>query len=147
MDGSFDLDLDALRGSLASTEHLLIRFGPISERLFLDFRASAGDGPGVFVLEQVSSFAERVATIRRVRPGLPAPERLHVVTWPLRVGALERLGVLAAVRARLASMDAFSVLPMLEAAYEALIELERAETQHAISGEGYHTLWPAARTI
>lgn len=125
---------------------MLIRFGPISERLFLDFRASTGEGPGIFVLEQVSSFAERVATIQRVRPGLPAPERLHVVTWPLRVGALERLGVLEAVRARLASMDAFSALPMLEGAYQELAELERIETQRAISGEGYHTLWPAART-
>ena len=143
MDGSFEIDLDALRASLRTVDHMLIRFTPLPDRLLLDFRTSVDEGPGVALLPQVTSFSERVATIERARPGFPKPERLYVVSWPLRIGALDRLGVLEIVRERLAEMDAFDVIPRLDEAYERLLSMEQTEILNAISGEGYHTLWPA----
>jgi len=143
MDGPQNIDLDGLRSSLQSVEHLLLRFTPVAERLLLDFRTREGVGPGVALLPPVDSFAERIRTIERVRPGFPRPKRIHVVTWPLRVASLERLGVLEAVRGRLADMDAFDAIASMNETYERLLEIEREETKRAIEGEGYHTIWPA----
>ena len=143
MDGSQNIDVDGLRASLQSVEHLLLRFTPVAERLLLDFRTREGAGPGVALLPPVDSFAERLRTIERERPGFPRPKRIHVVNWPLRVASLERLGVLETVRNRLADMDAFDAIGSLDETYRRLLEIERDETRRAIEGEGYHTIWPA----
>ena len=142
MNGPTDLDIDGLRSSVATVDHLLVRFTPLAERLLLDFRTREGKGPGVALLPQVSSFTERVKTIEEARPGFPRPERIHVVTWPLRIASLERLGVLESVRGRLADMDAFDVIGHVDETYERLLDLERLEIRHAIEGDGYHTIWP-----
>ncbi len=143
MDGPQNIDVDGLRASIRSVEHLLLRFTPVAERLLLDFRTREGVGPGVALLPPVDSFVERIRTIERVRPGFERPKRIHVVTWPLRVASLERLGVLETVRSRLADMDAFDVIASVNETYKRLLEIEREETKRAIEGEGYHTIWPA----
>ena len=142
MDGPQDIDIDALRSSVRSVDHLLLRFTPVAERLLFDFRTREGVGPGVALLPPVDSFVERIRTIEQVRPGFPRPKRIHVVTWPLRVASLERLGVLDAVRGRLAEMDAFDAITSLDETYARLLDLEREEIRRAIEGEGYHTMWP-----
>jgi len=142
VDGSYQLDLDALRDSIRDADHVLIRFTPIAERLFIDFRSNETEGPDIALLPQVSSFVERLDTIKQVRPGFPKPERLFVVTWPLRVRTLDSLGVLDLVKTRLAAEGAFDVMPKLDTLARELQELERAELRKAIIGEGYHTLWP-----
>lgn len=143
MDGSSNIDIEGLRASLRSVEHLLLRFTPIAERLLLDFRTREGVGPGIALLPPVDSFAERLRTIERERPGFPRPERIHVVNWPLRIASLDRLGVLEAVRGRLADMDAFDAITSLDQTFRRLLEIEREEIRRAIEGEGYHTIWPA----
>ena len=147
MDGSIDFDVQQLHDALRSAEHALIRLTPagISERLLLDFRCNAQAGPGVLMLPEVGSLAERLKSIEQARPHFPRPERIQVITWPLRVGALERLGVLRTVRDRLASMDAFDALRELDAVYVRLLRLERDEVRRAIVGEGYRTLWPSVK--
>ena len=142
MDGTFDVDLEALRSSVLSVEHMLVRFTPISERLLLDFRTSGEEGPGVALLPQVSSFTERLKTIEEARPEFPRPERVYVVSWPLRIASLERLGVLEAIRERLADMDAFDVIGSVDETFKRLLALERDEIRKAISGDGYQTIWP-----
>ncbi|MDA1061455.1 MAG: hypothetical protein O2895_00840 [Chloroflexi bacterium] len=146
MDGPTDLDIDGLRSSVASVEHLLVRFTPLAERLLLDFRTRADAGPGVALLPQVSSFTERVQTIEDARPGFPKPERIHVVTWPLPIASLERLGILESIRGRLAEMDAFEVIARVDETYARLLELERVEIRRAIEGDGYHTIWPVEQS-
>ena len=145
MDGTFEVDLDALRSSVLSVEHILVRFTPISERLLIDFRTSSEEGPGIALLPQVSSFTERLKTIEEARPDFPRPERIYVVSWPLRIASLERLGVLEAVRERLADMDAFEAIGRVDETFEHLLTLERDEILKAISGEGYHTIWPSEK--
>ena len=144
MDGPLEIDLESLRDSVLNVEHLVVRFPPIAERLLLDFRSEGESGPGVALLPQVNSFTERVRTIEEARPGLPKPERIYVVTWPLRIASLEKLGVLETVRERLADMDAFDTIARVDETYERLLALERDEIRRAITGEGYHQLWPPA---
>jgi hypothetical protein len=143
VDSSYEVDLNALLTAVRERDHLVFRFATIPLRLFLDFRTTAEDGPFVAVLPAVDSVKERMATIRAVRPRLPRPKRINVVAWPLRVGALERLAIIEAVRLRLADMDAFPALTALDDAIRELEAAERAEVRRAITGEGYKTLWPA----
>lgn len=144
MDGHIDFDIDQLKSSLRVVDHALIRLTPvgITERLLVDFRANDSLGPGVCLLPDVNSLAERLKTIEQARPGFPVPERMHVITWPLRIAALERLGILETIRERLSEMGAFVALGEMEEAHQRLLRLERQEVRRAITGEGYHTLWP-----
>ena len=148
VDGPIDFDIEQLKASLRTVDHALIRLTPvgITERLLVDFRTNDSTGPGVCLLPDVHSLAERLKTIEQARPGFPVPERMHIITWPLRVAALERLGVLETIRDRLAQMDAFDALTELDEVHGRLLRLlrlERQEVRRAITGEGYHTLWPA----
>ncbi|MEX2372857.1 MAG: hypothetical protein WD800_03570, partial [Dehalococcoidia bacterium] len=86
---------------------------------------------------------ERMATIREVRPAFPRPRRINVVAWPLRVGGLDRLGVIGEIRQRLGDLDAFEALRTLDAAFDSLVAAEEDEVRRAITGEGYKTLWTA----
>lgn len=144
MDHRFEVDLGGLQRSLRTADHVLMRFHPMPQRLLIDYRSSTERGPGVCVLPQARTLAERLASVERARPGLPRLERLYVVIWPLRVASLDRLGLREVVRKRLASLDAFDAITELDDAHEELLTLEREELRRAITGEGYRTLWPRA---
>ncbi len=146
MDGNRIFDLDDLRAALEERDHLLMRFETVALRLFVDFRSSSEAEPAVLVLQPVNSFRERLISIRRGRPEFPVPEQLQVATWPLRIGSLERLGLLETIRGRLAADGASEALRQLDDAVHELEAAERDEVLRAISGEGYRTLWPAPRT-
>jgi hypothetical protein len=94
-------------------------------------------------LPPASTIFERLTAIREARPDLPAPDRLFIVAWPLRVGGLKRLGVVPLVRDRLADMEAFEQMRELDLAFEALLSWERLEVRRAIKGDGYEALWVA----
>ena len=68
---------------------------------------------------------------------------MNVVAWPLRVGALRRLGVIDAIRTRLGDLDAFDALAQLDRVVAELERSEDRELRRAVTGEGYRTLWTA----
>lgn len=146
MDGDRTIDLDQLRAALERRDHLLMRFETVALRLFVDFRTSSEAEPAVLVLQPVNSFRERLNSIRRARPEFPVPDQLQVATWPLRIGSIERLGLLDTIHARLSTNDASEARRQLDDALQELRDAERDEVRRAISGEGYRTLWPAPRT-
>ncbi len=143
MDGPIRFNVEALHESLASVDHVLIRLTPIiTQRLLVDFRSNEQTGPAAIILPDVSSLAERLKSIEIARPEFDRPERINVIMWPLRVQALERLGIFGVIRDRFAALDAFEALRQLDEAYERLLKLEQEEQMRAIIGEGYQTLWP-----
>ena len=143
MDGPIRFNVEELQESLASVDHVLIRLTPIiTQRLLIDFRSNDHAGPAAVILPEVSSISERLTSIERARPGFERPERINVIMWPLRVAALERLGVMGAIRDRFSSLDACDALRGLATAYEQLLKLEQEEQMRAIVGDGYRTLWP-----
>lgn len=145
MDSSYHVDRDALLAAVRERDHLVFRFSTITERLFIDFRTIPEEGPAAAVLPAATSMRERMATIRQARPQFPRPKRVNVVAWPLRVGALERLGIMVEIRTRLADLDGFGALRALDEAFAALQHAEEEEMRRAITGEGYQTLWEPAR--
>lgn len=148
MDGHPRFNVEQLHESLLTVDHALIRLTPIiTQRLLVDFRSNEQNGPAVVILPEVRSLQERLASIEQARPGFPRPERINVIMWPLRVDALERLGVLDVLRDRFAQLDAFDALRQLDDAFAELLRLERAEYRRAIMGEGYETLWSRTPTV
>jgi hypothetical protein len=143
VDGTNSFNLDDVRDVISAQDHALLRFATLSQRLFLDFRGSEEIEPAVHVLPPVNSLRERIATIRRARPALPIPGELRVIGWPLRVGSLERLGVLDVIRGRFAADGASEALRQLADAIDQLERAERDELRRAITGDGYRTLWPS----
>ncbi len=147
MDGQSRFNVEQLHESLLNVDHALIRLTPIvTQRLLVDFRSNEQSGPAAVILPEVKSLQERLLSIERARPGFPRPERINVIVWPLRVDALERLGVLRVLRDRFAELDAFDALRQLDDAFEELLRLERAEQRRAITAEGDETHWPHPQT-
>jgi hypothetical protein len=142
MDHAGPLDIEAVRAAVRHHDYLIFRFATVPTRLFVDFR-DGPSGPGVVMLGPAASARERLSAIAAARPGLPRPRRLHVVTWPLRVGGLDRLGVVEEVRVRFAILNGFQALRALQRALAELERAERREVRRAISGQGYRTLWAA----
>lgn len=143
MDDAYHVDQAALRSAIQERDHLVFRFSTINRRLFVDFRRTEEDGPGVFVLPPAASLKERMTSIREVRPRFPRPERVNVVAWPLRVGSLRRLGIVEDIRLRLGDLDGFEALEALDRAIDSLEAAEEREVRRAVTGEGYRTLWTA----
>jgi hypothetical protein len=146
VDTEYPLDLDALRKHLETGDHAVFRFTGVDERLFVDFRPGQDGQPGIMLLPPARSMRARIRTIADARPGVPAPDQVTIVAWPLRIGSLDRLGVLEQIRERLATMDAFKAIRNLDAVYTALLAAEREEFRRAITGEGYRTIWPPPAT-
>ena len=142
MDSAYEVDLEGLLRAVERSDHVIVRFSTLAERLFVDFRTREGEGPGVFVLPVANTIQERLASIAAARPHFPRPEKLHVMAWPLRVAGLERLGFLQAARHRLAGLDAFEQVRNLDRAFRDLQRAEDLELRSAITGEGYRTIWP-----
>lgn len=142
VDSAYEVDVEGLLRTVQRSDHVIVRFSTLAQRLFVDFRTREGEGPGVFVLPVANTIQERLATIAAARPHFPRPEKLYVMAWPLRVAGLERLGFVEAARQRLASMDAFEQVRDLDRAFRDLQRAEELELRSAITGEGYRTIWP-----
>lgn len=142
MDSTYEIDVDGLLRAVQRSDHVIVRFSTLAQRLFVDFRTSSSEGPGVFVLPVANTIQERLATITAARPNFPRPQKLYVMAWPLRVAGLERLGFVEAARQRFAAMDAFEAIRNLERAIRDLERAEDLELRSAITGEGYRTIWP-----
>ncbi len=143
MDSTYEVDIQGLLGTVQRSDHLIVRFSTLPQRLFLDFRTEDQEGPGVFVLPEASIIHDRLASIAAARPNFPRPEKLYVMAWPLRVAGLERLGFVEAARQRFASMDAFDQVREIDRAVATLGQAEQSEMHRAVTGQGYRTIWPA----
>ena len=71
MDSAYEVDIEGLLQSVREADHVIVRFATVSQRLFVDFRTTPQQGPGVFVLPLAESLQERLASIAAARPHLP----------------------------------------------------------------------------
>ncbi len=145
MDGDFRTDIDGILEQVATAEIVSFYFPLLRKSLLVDMRFTAEDDPLVLVAPAVSSPEERLRKLRRLRPQFPRPEDIALVMWPHHAAALQRSGVLDGVRERLEEARRAAPLAALENALRHLANLEREELVKAITGDQYHTLWPAKR--
>lgn len=139
MDNDYPVDVTEILRVLATAEVIVFRFLLVSQRLLVDLRADVDHRPLLALVPPVKSAEERFRSLRRLRPGLPAPERITVIHWPKFVRSLETSGIWTAIQERV-QVEQAPQAPAADALCE-LRRLEGREVQHALRGTGYQTLW------
>ena len=125
-----------------TAEVFIVMFQIFERRLRVDTRTTDGpspDGPLIRVVDRVRSSDERFRELLRIRPKLPAPDRIVAFQWPASVRVFVSSGVWDAVQQRVASLGAAETTCM--AVLADLQSEERQELIKAVKGEEpYRTL-------
>jgi hypothetical protein len=135
IDGGLELDLEAVRQNIEEAEVVCLYFPTLGRTLLVDTRSNEHAGSHVSVQPMAPSSAERLRSLRRLRPQFPRPRSLTLIPWDGRVESLCSLGLWEPLLARLDCPDrAIECLRELRA-------LERRELRAVITGEEYDALW------
>ena len=142
LDNGVETDLDVIRKNVDEAEVVILYFPSLGKTLLIDNRTSAHVGPMVRLLPMASSSADRLRSIRRLRPELPRPTSVTWIPWTRRVASLRALGVWERVMRRFEEHeDAYAPSDAALACLATLRRLELNELRCAITGDRYRTLW------
>jgi hypothetical protein len=93
LDNGVETDLDTITRNIDEADVVSLYFPAFGKTLLIDNRASEHVGPMVRVVPIADSSAERLRSVRRLRPELPRPTSLTLIPWTRRVDSLCALGV------------------------------------------------------
>ncbi|MDA0365761.1 MAG: hypothetical protein O3B31_03775 [Chloroflexi bacterium] len=142
LDNGVETDLDVIRANIDEAEVVSLYFPSLGKTLLIDNRASAHVGPMVRLLPMASSSADRLRSIRRLRPELPRPTSVTWIPWTRRVASLLSLGVWERIIVRFdVHEDPHTPSDAALECLETLRRLELNERRCAITGDRYRTLW------
>lgn len=145
MDNEYRLDYDEIVKTVRRAEVITMRFVTVPDRLLVDFRASEVDPPMVKIVPKVESAEERFKSLKVLRPRFKLPDKISAIWWPRPVRSLADHGVWDAITRRVIDAGFPAVAAECDAVLQELLRMEKREVRNAICGEGYQTLWPAAR--
>jgi len=146
MENNFGLDLDDIFNLIETAEVILVRFQLVEQRLLIDARRNALEGPMICTVPRAGSSEERFRSLKRLRPRFAVPDRIVSFQWPRQVRSLQAAGVWDRIRGRLVQGEADEMARRCDEVYAELERLEREETVAAIrGGEGYETVWDRRR--
>ena len=137
------IDLDEVGHVVDGCDVFTIGFRMFPERVIIDAREKENAGPLVQVVEPVGSVEERFHWLGRERPAFGAPEQFSFFVWPHSLEFLEACGLVERIRDRLRAPERLEVRQMIDGALAELRRLERLSVHKALTGEGYHALWPS----
>ena len=120
-------------------------FHMFPERLLVDTRFTAEEGPLVALVEPVASVEERFYWLGRERPRFGPPERFMFFPWPHSIVFLEQCGIADHIRRRCQASGRAEAVAMFEKVMADLKEKEQQVTLAAIKGENFHTIWPTRK--
>lgn len=136
------IDLEEVGKVVDGCDVFTIGFRTFPERVIIDAREKEDVGPLVETVEPVTSVEERFHWLGRKRPAFDAPERFSFFVWPHSLEFLETCGLGQKIRDRVGAPQRPEVARMIDEALAELRRLERRTVQQALSGEGYHAIWP-----
>ncbi len=145
MDFGYGNGVDGVFKFVENAEVMAVFFPKFGQSIVIDVRAKEGEPPLVKVVPMARSIADRLRTIKRMRPALPRPQDILAVPWVGYVGALKTSGLWAKVVARIEATGYAEAVEESEKAFDELIRLERRELAQLIGGEQYETLWARQR--
>lgn len=145
MDNEYHLDFDQILNTIRNAEVVAFRFVTVPMRLLIDNRSSEVDAPMVKLVPKVASAEERFKSLKMLRPRFKLPNKISAIWWPRYVASLEETGVWDAIVKRIADAGYADAAAECASVLAELKRMEREEIANAIAGEGYRTLWPAAR--
>ncbi|MPZ48725.1 MAG: hypothetical protein GEU75_05325 [Dehalococcoidia bacterium] len=142
MEDDLGVDLAEVLEVVNTAEVFIVMFHLFERRLLVDTRTSDGsaqEGPLIRVVDRVRSSDERFRELLRIRPKLPAPDRIVAFQWPRSVRTFVASGIWDAVQQRVCSLGGAETTCM--AVLADLQNEERQEEVKAVRGEEpYRTL-------
>jgi len=141
VDFDFRLDLTEVIRAVEAGEVLALYFPLLRKTLLIDARSTAVDAPMIKIVPMVATPEERLRALRKLRPRFPRPESITIIPWPKYVASLDRLGIWERIVGRFVNLGFPEAVRQCEAAYQELIAMEQDEILHAVSGEGYESMW------
>mgnify|MGYP006219826135 FL=1 len=125
---------------------MAVFFPKFGQSVVIDVRPKEGEAPLVRVVPMARSIADRLRSIKRMRPALPRPQDIIAVPWVGYVDAMKTSGLWAKVVARIEDSDFPEAVEAAERAFNELVRMERRELAQLIMGEQYETLWARPTT-
>jgi hypothetical protein len=141
MDNDYELNVDEILQTVESAEVLTLRFVVLSQRLLIDTRFSAVDGPMLKLVTPVKTSEERFRSLKQLRPRFRIPEKICSVWWPKHIDSLMSTGVWPGVARRIIDSGSPGAAQLCEETFQELLRLEQEEIRNAILGKGYQALW------
>ncbi len=145
MDFGYGSGVDGVFKFVENAEVMAVFFPKFGQSVVIDVRVKEGEPPLVRVMPMARSIADRLRTIKRMRPALPRPQDILAIPWVGYVGALKSSGLWGKLVARIESTGYPEAVEASDRAFEELIRLERRELAQLIMGEQYETLWARQR--
>ncbi len=136
------IDLEEVGKVVDGSDVFTIGFRAFPQRVIIDTRETEEVGPLVQVVEPVDSVEERFHWLGRERPAFAVPQQFSFFVWPHSLEFLEACDVGKRIRDRLRAPERPEVARMVDETLAELRRLERQSIQQALSGDGYHRLWP-----
>jgi hypothetical protein len=141
MDMEFAIDLQRIRASLEGAEVLFLFFPLLRKALVVDFRCTREEPPLVRIAPMTRSRAERMRSLRRMRPHWPRPKMWVAIPWHRSIDSLFRLRMADALLERVALCGHPTAVTRCRLALQELQGLEAKELAAVVKGENYYTLW------
>ena len=135
IDGGSDLDLEAAIQNIREAEVICVYFPAFNQTLLVDARTAPNVGPLMAVVPMVRTAADRIRSLRRLRPQLPRPESITMIPWGRRVRSLMDCGLWEQLLARIDDLEC------AEDCMKRLRGMELAEFRDAIIGRAYQSIW------
>src|SRR4051794_1707579 len=129
--------LEAIRTS----EVMSVFFIRVGQSLIADLRRGEETGPAVMIDDIVSTPQDRLQSFRRLRPGLPLPERLTLAPWPGAVRDFRERGLLEALLERCRLEGGEELAAAADTGFKRLAFLEQKYLRDLVKGVGMTTIW------
>ena len=138
IDGGTDLDIEAAIQNIQEAEVVCVYFPAFNQTLLVDARTAPNVAPLMAVVPMVRTAADRIRSLRRLRPQLPRPDSITMIPWGRRVHSLIDCGLWVNLLARVED-DACA-----EGCMRRLRSMELSEFRDAIVGRSYQSIWSRA---
>jgi hypothetical protein len=130
-----------MREALDTAEVMSIFFVRVGRSMIIDMRQDGASGPAAMLDDIVSTPEARLQSFRRLRPGLPLPERLTLAPWTNAVRDFERQGLLESLLVRCRRDGGEMLHDEAERAFRRLEILEQKYLRDLVRGVGMTTIW------
>jgi hypothetical protein len=141
LDFGYGSGVDGVFKFISKAEVMAVFFPKFGQSIVIDIRPKEDVQPLVRVVPMTRSIADRLRTIKRMRPELPRPQDIIAIPWIGYVDAMKTSGLWAKILGRIEGSGFSEATAAAEKAFDELIRMERRELAQLIMGEQYETLW------
>ena len=141
MDFGYGSGVSGVFKFIENAEVMAVFFPKFGHSVVIDERIQESDPPLVRVVPMARSIADRLRSIKRMRPGLPRPRDIVAVPWVGYVEAMQSSGLWNKIIDRIEESGYAEALEAADKAFDELVRMERKELAQLIIGDQYETLW------